>query len=213
MARPTSPLIDRRKVIEAALRMIDRNGIDGLGLRDLASELGVNAASLYHHFADKDEIIDGAARLALIEGFQTTIDRDQPWQEQLVQLSLGAYEKLREHPNLIPLLTLRADRRFSSHHYVMRLLRANGFPEELIVAMMETTGAYLIGMAIRSAHEQRAVAYEDETLLAPIEASAIDPLDQFEIGLRGLIVAWEQAVADRQVRGRRRATRKRAATA
>jgi AcrR family transcriptional regulator len=206
MARPKTPLIDRRKVAETALRMIDRQGIDGLSLRELAAELGVNAASLYHHFADKDEIIDAATRLALIEGFQTPIDREQPWQEQLVDLSVGAYQKLCEHPNLIPLLTLRADRRFPSHHYVMRLLRSNGFPEDLVVAMMDTTGGYLIGMAIRFAHEERAVSYDADALVSAPGDARIDPLEQFEIGLRGLIVAWQHAAATRRPTRRRRTT-------
>jgi AcrR family transcriptional regulator len=206
MARPKTPLIDRGVVVETALRMIDRSGIDGLSMRELAAELGVNAASLYHHFSDKDEIIDDAARLALIERFRTKIDRSLPWQQQLVDLSVGSYRTLREHPNLVPLLALRADRRFSSHHYVIKLLRANEFPEELVQAMLDTAFAYLIGMAIRYAHEERAIAYDADSVLP---APAVDPVEQFEIGLRGLITAWEQSAADRQRSGRRNTARRR----
>ena len=55
MPRPKVPLISKRKTLEAALRIIDTEGLDAMSVRRLAIELNVNAASLYHHFRNKDE--------------------------------------------------------------------------------------------------------------------------------------------------------------
>ena len=65
MPRPKFALISRRKTLEAALHIIDTEGLDALSLRRLAIELNVNPASLYHHFSNKEEILVGAAMLAL----------------------------------------------------------------------------------------------------------------------------------------------------
>ena len=52
MARPSKPLISRDACARAALEIIDAEGLDALSLERLATEIGVRAPSLYHHFAD-----------------------------------------------------------------------------------------------------------------------------------------------------------------
>src|SRR6056297_3581786 len=47
------------RVLETALRIADRDGLEALSMRTLAAELGVKAMSLYNHVANKDAIIDG----------------------------------------------------------------------------------------------------------------------------------------------------------
>lgn len=58
MANETSQLamVDRRgldtaRVLDAAISLVDRVGLEGLGLASLAAELGVRSPSLYHHVA------------------------------------------------------------------------------------------------------------------------------------------------------------------
>ncbi|HTC82023.1 MAG TPA: helix-turn-helix domain-containing protein, partial [Acidimicrobiia bacterium] len=57
MARPSKPLISKDASARAALEIIDAEGLEALSLERLAKELGVRAPSLYHHFADKAEIL------------------------------------------------------------------------------------------------------------------------------------------------------------
>lgn len=45
-------------VIETALRLVDRDGLDTLSMRRVAQELGTGAASLYAYFANKDELLE-----------------------------------------------------------------------------------------------------------------------------------------------------------
>src|SRR5690242_17679722 len=58
MARPRRPMLSRALIIETALEIIDREGLDALSTRRLATELAVRAPSLYNHFATKEEILD-----------------------------------------------------------------------------------------------------------------------------------------------------------
>src|SRR5260370_24520275 len=67
MARPKVPLISRRKALEAALGIIDNEGLKALSIRRLGEVMNVNGASLYHHFASKDEILVGVTQLALAD--------------------------------------------------------------------------------------------------------------------------------------------------
>lgn len=52
------PPLDRERVVEAALELLDEVGLDGLSMRRLADRLGVKAASFYWHVRDKEELLD-----------------------------------------------------------------------------------------------------------------------------------------------------------
>ena len=67
MPRPKEPLIKPAEAVATALEVIDRDGLDGFNIRKLAHELGVNPSSLYHHFHDKNEILNRVCGLVLEE--------------------------------------------------------------------------------------------------------------------------------------------------
>ena len=46
-------------VIEAAIRVMDAEGLDAVSMRRVAREVGVEAMSLYNHVRDKDDLLDG----------------------------------------------------------------------------------------------------------------------------------------------------------
>lgn len=55
MARRT---LNRERITDTALDLLDEHGIDGLSTRRLADTLEIKSASLYHHFSNKDELLD-----------------------------------------------------------------------------------------------------------------------------------------------------------
>ncbi len=55
----TGPGLSRDRVLNAAVSVADRVGIAGLTMRSLAQELGAKPMSVYHHVANKEEILDG----------------------------------------------------------------------------------------------------------------------------------------------------------
>ena len=59
--------LNRERVIDAAVALADRDGLDALTMRQLGSELGVEAMSLYKHVANKDEILDAMVDLVISE--------------------------------------------------------------------------------------------------------------------------------------------------
>ena len=67
--RPVSPAtradgekrvpLTRERLLRGAIAVADTAGIGALTMRSLANELGVKPMSLYHHVANKEEILDG----------------------------------------------------------------------------------------------------------------------------------------------------------
>ena len=53
--------LTRERVIAGAVALADRDGLDGLSMRRLGEELGVEAMSIYNHVANKDDLINGMA--------------------------------------------------------------------------------------------------------------------------------------------------------
>ncbi|MEV7343267.1 TetR/AcrR family transcriptional regulator C-terminal domain-containing protein [Streptomyces sp. NPDC093544] len=61
MASQRSPKLDKKQVIETALRLLNEVGLDGLTLRAIARELDVQAPALYWHFKNKQALLDEMA--------------------------------------------------------------------------------------------------------------------------------------------------------
>ncbi|MGW4327262.1 TetR family transcriptional regulator [Nocardia sp. NPDC004573] len=66
--RPSRPArLTAVGIARAAVQLADRDGIDGLTMRRLASALGVATATLYRHFPDRETLLASMAELVLDE--------------------------------------------------------------------------------------------------------------------------------------------------
>jgi TetR/AcrR family tetracycline transcriptional repressor len=151
MPRPKTPLISRRNALIAALDIIDREGLDAMRIRRLGDELGVNGASLYHHFRSKDEIVAGAAELAL-QYVRTPDTRNENWPEWLARNTRSTRDALMKHPNLIPVVLGRAPLGIGTSmlESSAELLEEQGVPVELVLPLMETLEMVAIAAAMYS---------------------------------------------------------------
>jgi AcrR family transcriptional regulator len=61
------PPLTRDRILHAALRIVDKAGVEALSMRRLAKRLGVEAMSLYKHVANRDEVLDGLLDLVITE--------------------------------------------------------------------------------------------------------------------------------------------------
>jgi TetR/AcrR family tetracycline transcriptional repressor len=77
--------LTRDAIVEAALAVLERDGLQGLSMRRLAQELGAGAASLYWHVGDKEELL--SLMLDRIVGEAEVIEPDpENWQEQVKEM-------------------------------------------------------------------------------------------------------------------------------
>src|ERR1700727_1766097 len=61
------PVTSRAEVLEAALRIVDEQGLERLTMRRLGGELGVDPMTVYHHVPDKAALFDGLIERVLAE--------------------------------------------------------------------------------------------------------------------------------------------------
>ncbi|MFD5098719.1 TetR/AcrR family transcriptional regulator [Streptomyces albidochromogenes] len=106
MARPSRPLLSRAIIARAALELIDEEGPQALKMRSLAERLGVRGASLYHHVASKDDLLDAASEL-INEEIDLRPLQDPRWREGLAEYARGYRDVYLRHPNVIALVARR----------------------------------------------------------------------------------------------------------
>lgn len=103
--RRRRPRLDRHRVLQAALELVDREGLDALTIRRLGSELDVDAMAIYRHAASKDDLLDGLIDITMAE---LHLDPDAgDWRAQLHGLADQIRAASRAHPNVFPLLLTR----------------------------------------------------------------------------------------------------------
>ena len=89
MARkPADQSVSRDEIIMAAADVLRRNGYEATTMKDIAAQVNLTAASLYHHFTNKDTLL-----LAVLEGgLDYVIERLEP----VVNSDRSNAEKFRE---------------------------------------------------------------------------------------------------------------------
>jgi AcrR family transcriptional regulator len=102
MGRPPVPLLSRDRIRDAALELVDSEGLAALSMRSLARALGVQAASLYTHYPTKDAVLDAVANLLTRQVDTTGFDVD--WQEGLRSWGRSYRAALQQHPNAAPVV-------------------------------------------------------------------------------------------------------------
>ena len=81
-----TPALQQAAIIEAALRVLDSEGLVNVTLRRVASELNVQAPALYWHIKDKTTLIDYMAEAILQTQFKDLAPRteNESWQTWLI---------------------------------------------------------------------------------------------------------------------------------
>jgi AcrR family transcriptional regulator len=98
-----APRLTKDTVVDRALELADRNGLDALTIRKLATELGVTPMALYWHFRSKEELLAGLVERVWSE-IDVDVDPSAPWPRQLRGLLESLLAVLRAHPAASKLL-------------------------------------------------------------------------------------------------------------
>lgn len=139
MARPSTPLITREATVQAALRIIDEDGLESLSLPRLARELNVKAPSLYHHFGDKNDILGEVARTIVAATKLPRKSSTGDWAEWFTQLSLNFRAAVLNHRRAAPLLLqfLPRDALTDLYEDAANYLAECGVPADLHVQILD----------------------------------------------------------------------------
>ena len=140
--------LTRERVLRAALALADATGLDGLSMRRLGQELGVEAMSLYNHVANKDDLLNGITDLALRE---IELPSNPDWKVALRQHAVSAYAVFLRHPwacnlalssdRIVPVSVQRAE-------WMLRQFREAGFSPEVTYHAYHALDAHILGFTL-----------------------------------------------------------------
>jgi AcrR family transcriptional regulator len=99
----TGEPLTRQRVLEAALHLIDREGLEGFSMRKLGAMLGVEAMSLYNHVESKRALFDGVIELLIVQAPSPELLDGTP-REELWAFAHAFRDVLRAHPRVLPLV-------------------------------------------------------------------------------------------------------------
>jgi AcrR family transcriptional regulator len=97
--------LTRSMILQAALKIVDRDGVDGLSMRRLSEAVGRDPVMLYRHLPNKAALLDGIAEIVLAKLAGDTTDPD--WAGQLRTVAHDFRQLALAHPNVVPLLVTR----------------------------------------------------------------------------------------------------------
>jgi AcrR family transcriptional regulator len=141
--------LSRRRVLEEAVRFVDREGLEALTMRKLGAELGVEAMSLYNHVPNKSALLDGMVEVLL--GELEVPPENHGWEER-IRDGYRAFRRLaHEHPNVFPLLVNRPPDTMDGVwlvEEVLKTLEEAGFGKETALHAFRALSSYTFGYAM-----------------------------------------------------------------
>ena len=145
----------RERIVDAAMRIIDDEGLDALSMRRLGAELGVNPMAAYYHVPNKAALYDLVVD-AVMTGVDTSlIDPAAPLADQL-KLAARAYRAaILAHPHAIPVLAARSLRSAAALRPVepfLGILFAAGLTADEALAAVDAVAQYILGGAVGYYH-------------------------------------------------------------
>jgi AcrR family transcriptional regulator len=147
--RGPKPALTRAAVIEAALDLIDAEGLPALNLRKLATRLGVSAMTPYSYFSDKADLLDAMAGHAL-EPLRADPDSDAPWDQQVESAMTGMHHALARHPGAVELIMAQSDTQLLDvfRQRLIAMLERAGLSRDQSADTLRSLTSYILGYAI-----------------------------------------------------------------
>ena len=217
--------LSRERIVQAAIHVADREGLQALTMRRLGAELGVEAMAVYKHVSGKDDILDGMVELvvSLIEAPGHGMD----WRDAMRRRARSARDVLTRHSWAIGLFDSRRSMGPNQLRYVDSILgslRSAGFSIDDAAHAFSLLDSYVYGHVVQEMSmsgasepgEPPGPALDSEALsteyphLAEMAAHALGGTfsfdGEFEHGLEVILTALEPGAvrpdAGRPSRGR-----------
>ncbi|WP_436758888.1 TetR/AcrR family transcriptional regulator C-terminal domain-containing protein [Streptosporangium sp. V21-05] len=209
--------LTRQMMIDTALRLLGEVGLDGLTVRRLASELGVQSPALYWHLRNKQELLDGMADAIVLAAGMGPPRDGESWQDWLARRARAYRASLLAHRDGARLVANAASlgpatiRMFDEE---LTAMVGRGFTPVLALRTITALTRYVNGCVLQEQTERREDADAPPDRLAALaglldggtEATLIAAFresggsfgeDTFEHGLRALIDGTATALARR----------------
>ncbi|MEV0229503.1 TetR/AcrR family transcriptional regulator C-terminal domain-containing protein [Nonomuraea sp. NPDC050786] len=143
--------LEKGTIVATALRLLDEVGLDGLTLRRLAGELGVQAPALYWHFKSKQLLLDAMAA-SMMAARQGRLPLAEPakWREWIAdyaRLDRAMLNSCRDGAKLVAGTRPSAEL-FAAVEQVIAGLESAGFAAGDAMRGLSTLSGYVAGFVL-----------------------------------------------------------------
>jgi len=145
----------RERIVGAAIKIIDGEGLDALSMRRLGAELGVNPMAAYYHVPNKAALYDLVLEAVMMGVDTSVVDPAAPLAEQLKQAARAYRAAILEHPRTIPVLAARSLRSAAALRPVepfLGILFAAGLTSNEALAAVDAVAQYILGGVVGYYH-------------------------------------------------------------
>lgn len=152
MVTTTRRPLSRERVLAAAMRRADADGLGAVTMRRVAADVGVEAMSLYHHLPGKDGLMDGLVEsvIAEIEAEVAQLPAADDWRQEVRGRALAARRVMIRHPWAPLLIGTRASiptAVFSYFEQIVAAMVRGGFTYHLAHRGLHALGSMVLGFA------------------------------------------------------------------
>jgi AcrR family transcriptional regulator len=191
--KESAPKLSRELIVATALAQIDRSGAQGLSMRSLAQELGVEAMSLYRYVNGREDLLEGVVA-QLMGNLTSSLDDElaENWQGFLQTVAHEVRRIATDHPKAFPLVATRHPaapwlrpplRSVEVVEMFLSSLIEHGFTDEQAVGAYRSFSSFLLGQlllesAVRGAETSPVEEPLDEGDAALPEADGSVTLDE-----------------------------------
>ncbi|MEU5040852.1 TetR/AcrR family transcriptional regulator [Streptomyces griseorubiginosus] len=147
--------LDRERITEATVRLLDTDGLAKFSMRRLATELNVTAMSVYWYVDTKDDLLELALDAAFGGLDLPDPEADEDWREQLRTIAREYRGLLVRHPWVSPLAGTFLNigpNSLALSRIVHRVIRKSGLPAHGITGAISAVFQFVYGFGTIEGH-------------------------------------------------------------
>lgn len=150
------PPLTANEIVDAALEVIDEDGLAKLSMRRLGARLGVDPMAIYHHIDDKQTLLSLVVAQVLAE--MPRVDTGRPWSTQVRDWSIAYWKIASRHRDVIgaaltdPIIARGAQR---ATEPLIETIAKSGLATELVESAAYLVVDFVHGSALSGASADR----------------------------------------------------------
>ncbi len=169
--RQGRPTLTRDQIVDAAIAILDEEGLDSLSMRRLGQRLDAGATSLYWHIRSKDELLDLVLD-RIIGEVVAEVGEPQGWREWMTATARSLRRVLLRHRAVAPIMGERptfGPNALAALEQLLAALRAAGFGDAAALLASTTVVNWASGFAVFEVRDPVGPAATDADRQAFIE--------------------------------------------
>lgn len=199
-AAPAKAPLTREAIVDAALELLDADGLDGVSMRRVAQKLETGPASLYQHVGNKDELLE-----LVLDRVSAGIEIPVPvvgpdgWQEPLKELLRRMRKVIGAHQDLAYIMLGRVPtgpNALAGAEGLLKILLEGGVPMRLAAQAVDMLALFVASVTYEDAIRARLIgSHEDaEVYVAQVRTYLKSlPADRFPtlIAMADTLTTWD----------------------